>query len=140
MGHESRIEPWLPVDNHSACEFQIGLASLRKAMKTAARKNLNCWTWMARRHQKHPSSIMRGWKQEKLRPLGKCFFLTSPSIEHFHRRGGGDGCGYLSLTETFLQSYCKVTTEAQTRQNERPARIVGERRSVTTSELQETIP
>jgi hypothetical protein len=31
MGHESRIEPWLPPDNRSAYELQSGLASLRRS-------------------------------------------------------------------------------------------------------------
>jgi hypothetical protein len=30
------------------------------------------------------SSIAWGWKQEKLRPSGECFLLTSPSIERFY--------------------------------------------------------
>ena len=39
---------------------------------------------MALPRQKHLSSIMWGWKQEKLRPSEKCFLLTSPSIELSH--------------------------------------------------------
>ena len=68
------------LSNHSACEFQIGLASSRRAMKTAGKENRNCWTAsMARPRQKHPSSITWGWKQKKLRPsAGEVFSLDFP--------------------------------------------------------------
>ena len=55
------------------------------AMKTAEKEKRNCWpALMALPRQKHLSSIMWGWKQEKLRPSEKCFLLTSPSIELSH--------------------------------------------------------
>src|SRR6266581_32285 len=72
-------------DNCSACEFQNGLASSRRydgnrwaavfsiRMDGAAGQNRTCSsTW--------------GWKQEKFQRWGKCFLLTSPSIEHPPRR------------------------------------------------------
>jgi hypothetical protein len=81
MGHESQIEPWVAIFR-SACEAQIGLASSRRAMKTAGKETeiagLRGWRCAAR----NTSSITWGWKQEKLRPSEeKCFLLTSPSIE-----------------------------------------------------------
>src|ERR1035437_2026661 len=72
-------------DNRSACAFQSGLASSRRAMKTAERENRNCWTASIRADgaagQNTPSLIAWGWKQEKFQRWGKCFLLTSPSIE-----------------------------------------------------------
>jgi len=54
-------------------------------MKTAERENRNCWTASMRADgaagQNAPSLIAWGWKQEKFQRWGKCFFLTSPSIE-----------------------------------------------------------
>ena len=76
-------------DNRSACEFQSGLASSRRAMKTAEREN--CWTASNRADgaggQNTPSLIASGWKQEKLQHRGKCFLLTSPSIERICHPG-----------------------------------------------------
>jgi hypothetical protein len=60
-------------------------------MKTAWEgkpKLLECVDGAALR-QKHPGSITGGWKQEKVRPSGECFLLTSPSIEHSHSSGDG---------------------------------------------------
>ena len=88
MGHESRIEPWSP--NLTAfCFAGFGTDRLRceEVMKTAGRENPNHWAKVSssRAHgadvQNSSCSIMWAGKQEKLRPLQGCFFLTSPFIE-----------------------------------------------------------
>jgi hypothetical protein len=82
------------------------MASSRRAMKTAAKekpKLLDCLDGAAPSETSQFNQV--GWKQEKLRPSGRrCFLLTSPSIEHFHSRGGDDdGCEYLSLLKLFSE-------------------------------------
>lgn len=51
----------------------------------AERENRNCGTASMRADggasQNTPSLIASGWKQEKVQHRGKCFLLTSPSIE-----------------------------------------------------------
>jgi hypothetical protein len=81
MGHESQIEPCVATcDNRSACEFQIGLASSRRAMKTAWEEKTEVrLSADGAVRQKHPGSITWGWKQEKVRPsAGEVFSLDIP--------------------------------------------------------------
>src|SRR5450755_2594575 len=88
MGHESRIEPWSP-HLTAFCFAGFGTDRLRRAkvMKTAGRENPNRWGNASsnRAHgaevQNRSCSIMWAGKQEKVRPLQGCFFLTSPFIE-----------------------------------------------------------
>jgi len=88
MGHESRIELWSP--NLTAfCFAGFGTDRLRceKAMKTAGRENPNHWAKVSsnRAHgaadQNRSCSIKWAAKQEKVRPLQGCFFLTFLFIE-----------------------------------------------------------
>ena len=89
MGHESRIEPWgCQLTTVLLAEFQIGLASSLRAMKTPRKENRNlglpAFTGTMRTDPNTPSSITWGSKQQKLRPhekREKRFLLTSPSIE-----------------------------------------------------------
>ena len=88
MGHESRIEPWSP-QLTAFCFAGFGTDRLRcaEAMKTAGRENPNRWAKVSsnRAHgadgQNRSCSIKWAAKQEKFRPMRKCFFLTSPFIE-----------------------------------------------------------
>src|SRR5450759_2043425 len=88
MGHESRIELWSP--NLTAfCFAGFGTDRLgcEKAMKTAGRENPNHWAKVSsnRAHgaadQNRSCSIKWAAKQEKVRPLQECFFLTFLFIE-----------------------------------------------------------
>src|ERR1700686_1501003 len=88
MGHESQIELWSP-NLTTFCFAGFGTDRLRReeAMKTAGRETPNHVATLPhnRAHgvvgQNTSRSIRRAAKQEKLRPTGKCFFLTSPFIE-----------------------------------------------------------
>jgi hypothetical protein len=88
MGHESRIEPWSP-HLTAFCFAGFGTDRLRseEVMKTAGRENPNRWgnATSNRAHradgQNRSSSINWAAKQEKFRPMRKCFFLTSLFIE-----------------------------------------------------------
>jgi hypothetical protein len=88
MGHESRIEPWSP-HLTAFCFAAFGTDRLRRAkvMKTAGRENPNRWGNASsnRAHgaevQNRSCSIMWAGKQEKVRPLQECFFLTFLFIE-----------------------------------------------------------
>ena len=88
MGHESRIEPWSP-HLTAFCFAGFGTDRLRRAkvMKTAGRENPNRWGNAStnRAHgaevQNRSCSIMWAGKQEKVRPLQECFFLTFLFIE-----------------------------------------------------------
>ena len=88
MGHESQIEPWLP-HLTAFCFAGFGTDRLRReeVMKTAGRENPNRWgnAPSNRAHgaevQNRSCSIMRAGKQEKVRPLQECFFLTFLFIE-----------------------------------------------------------
>jgi len=83
MGHESRIEPWSP-HLTAFCFAGFGTDRLRRAkvMKTAGRENPNRRGNGSsnRAHgaevQNRSCSIMWAGKQEKVRPLQECFFLT----------------------------------------------------------------
>jgi hypothetical protein len=89
MGHESRIEPWSP-HLTAFCFAGFGTDRLRRAkvMKTAGRENPNRRGNGSsnRAHgaevQNRSCSIMWAGKQEKVRPLQECFFLTFLFIEH----------------------------------------------------------
>jgi hypothetical protein len=88
MGHESRIEPWSP-HLTAFCFAGFGTDRLRceEAMKTAGRENPNRWAHVPSNRalgaggQNRSCSITWAAKQEKFRPKGKCFFLTSTFIE-----------------------------------------------------------
>ena len=88
MGHESRIELWSP-NLTTFCFVGFGTDRLRceEAMKTAGRENPNRWTIVSSNRapgaegQNRSCSIKWAAKQEKFRPMQKCFFLTSPFIE-----------------------------------------------------------
>src|SRR6266550_3530696 len=103
-------------DNCSACEFQNGLASSRRYDENRLERNRkplgrrvqhsNGWRGGSEPNLfKHVGLEAReipavgevfsldfplyrtwGWKQEKFQRWGKCFLLTSPSIEHPPRR------------------------------------------------------
>jgi hypothetical protein len=87
MGHESPIEPWLPGTTVLLVSFRADWLRRKEAMKTAERENRDRWAVVfsigvdGPAGQNTPNLITRGWKQEKLQLQGKCFFLTSPSIE-----------------------------------------------------------
>src|SRR5450755_2594584 len=88
MGPESRIEPWSP-NLTTFCFVGFGTARLRRpdAMKTAGSENPNRGGTLPRNRaygaavQNRSRSIRWAGKQEKVRPLQGCFFLTSPFIE-----------------------------------------------------------
>src|SRR5450432_3597879 len=88
MGHESRIEPWSP-HLTAFCFAGFGTDRLRRAevMKTAGRENPNRWGNASSNRapgaevQNSSCSIMWAGKQEKVRPLQGCFFLTFLFIE-----------------------------------------------------------
>src|SRR5436309_2791278 len=80
-------------------------------MKTAERITSNRWTTMPgnRAHgveDQHSScSNTRAAKQEKVRPMGECFFLTSPFIELIgcdRTLNYGTGLGVLNSARTTL--------------------------------------
>ena len=81
MGHESQIEPWLPLTTILLVSFRADW--LREdAMKPARKENRN-QEWIGRAGQNSPL-VTWGWKQEKLQlqpSREKTFLLTSPSIE-----------------------------------------------------------
>jgi hypothetical protein len=86
MGHESRIEPWLPLTTVLLVSFRADWLR-REEAKTAKTENRNCWVAVfsirvdCLAGQNSPL-ITWGWKQEKLQPSReKNFLLTSPSIE-----------------------------------------------------------
>ena len=88
MGHESRIELWSP--NLTAvllAGFGTDRLSCEEAMKTAGRENPNrranvsCTRAHGADGQNKSCSIQWAAKQEKVRPMQKCFFLTSTFIE-----------------------------------------------------------
>ena len=87
MGHESWIELWSP-NLTTFCFVGFGTDRLRRqeAMKTAGRENPKRWANVSsnRAHgavgQNRSCSIQWAAKQEKFRPLWKCFFLTYPFI------------------------------------------------------------
>src|ERR1700688_4379016 len=88
MGHESQIELWSP-NLTTFCFVGFGTDRLRReeAMKTAGRENPNHRATLPhnRAHgavgQNRSRSIEWAVKQEKFRPLERCFFLTLPFIE-----------------------------------------------------------
>ena len=88
MGHESQIELWSP-NLTTFCFVGFGTDRLRReeVMKTAGRENPNHGVAGPRNRahgavgQNRSCSIKWAAKQEKFRPTGKCFFLTSPFIE-----------------------------------------------------------
>src|SRR6516225_1311853 len=89
MGHESRIEPWLPLTTVLLVSFRADWLRREEGMKTAWRENRNCWADVfsirvdGLAGQNSPL-ITWGWKQEKLQlSREKNFLLTSPSIEPF---------------------------------------------------------
>src|SRR5260370_32869109 len=90
MGHESRIESWSP-HKTALCFAGFRTDRLRReeVMKTAGRENPNRWGNASsnRAHgaevQNRSCSIMWAGKQEKVRPLQECFFLTFPFIEPY---------------------------------------------------------
>src|SRR5215468_6087975 len=82
MGHESRIEPWSPVDRVLLAGFGTDRLRCNQAMKTTGGENQNLWT-RAFGAEGQNGSCSNKWaaKQEKLQPLHWCFFLPSPFIE-----------------------------------------------------------
>src|SRR6516162_4457815 len=85
MGHESPIEPWLPLTTCSACESQSSWLHANKTMKTTGRKRqspqaLPLEVDNSTGHNT-PTSLRLGWKQDRLQPPEECFLLTSSSIE-----------------------------------------------------------
>ena len=74
MGHESQIEPWLPLTTVLLVSFRADWLRREEAMKTATRKeNRNCWDAVFSIRVdglagQNSALITWGWKQEKLRP------------------------------------------------------------------------
>ena len=89
MGHESRIEPWLPLTTVLLVSFRADWLRREEAMKTARKKKRDSWAAVFSIRGNglagHDSALITwGWKQEKLQfqpPREKNFLLTSPSIE-----------------------------------------------------------
>src|SRR6266436_7337736 len=87
MGHESQIEPWLPLNHRSACGFGTDRLRRQEAMKTAGRGTPNRrahppWqpsTWRGRSEQILLNQV--GCEGRKLPAKGEIFFLTSTFIE-----------------------------------------------------------
>src|SRR5438046_2940556 len=92
MGHESRIEPWLPMTTVLLVSFRTDWIRREDTMKTAWKETGNRWAAVfsirmdGAAGQNRTCSSTWGWKQEKFQRWGKCFLLTSPSIEHPPRR------------------------------------------------------
>ncbi len=92
MGHESRIEPWLPMTTVLLVSFRTDWLRREDTMKTAWKETGNRWAAVfsirmdGAAGQNRTCSSTWGWKQEKFQRWGKCFLLTSPSIEHPPRR------------------------------------------------------
>src|SRR2546429_304529 len=88
MGHESRIEPWLPMTTVLLVSFRTDWLRREDTMKTAWKETGNRWAAVfsirmdGAAGQNRTCSSTWGWKQEKFQRWGKCFLLTSPSIEH----------------------------------------------------------
>src|SRR5438132_13269666 len=87
MGHESRIEPWLPMTTVLLVSFRTDWLRREDTMKTAWKETGNRWAAVfsirmdGAAGQNRTCSSTWGWKQEKFQRWGKCFLLTSPSIE-----------------------------------------------------------
>jgi hypothetical protein len=87
MGHESQIEPWLPLTTVLLVSFRADWLRREETMKTARKENRNCWAAVFSIRVdglagQNSALITWGWKQEKLQPSReKNFLLTSPSIE-----------------------------------------------------------
>src|SRR2546429_8729562 len=87
MGHESRIEPWLPMTTVLLVSFRTDWLRREDTMKTAWKETGNRWAAVfsirmdGAAGQNRTCSNTWGWKQEKFQRWGKCFLLTSPSIE-----------------------------------------------------------
>src|SRR6266567_5539903 len=92
MGHESRIEPWLPMTTVLLVSFRTDWLRREDTMKTAWKETGNRWAAVfsirmdGAAGQNRTCSSTWGWKQEKFQRWGKCFLLTSPSIENPPRR------------------------------------------------------
>src|SRR5947199_9718868 len=88
MGHESRIEPWLPMTTVLLVSFRTDWLRREDTMKTAWKETGNRWAAVfsirmdGAAGQNRTCSSTWGWKQEKFQRWGKCFLLTSPSIAH----------------------------------------------------------
>src|SRR5437016_8779140 len=99
MGHESRIEPWLPMTTVLLVSFRTDWLRREDTMKTAWKETGNRWAAVfsirmdGAAGQNRTCSSTWGWKQEKFQRWGKCFLLTSPSIEHPRRRKREDSHG-----------------------------------------------
>src|SRR5437660_12120932 len=87
MGHESRIEPWLPMTTVLLVSFRTDWLRREDTMKTAWKETGNRWAAVfsirmdGAAGQNRTCSSTWGWKQEKFQRWGKCFLLNSPSIE-----------------------------------------------------------
>src|SRR5260370_15180981 len=107
MGHESRIEAWSP-HKIAFCFAGFRTDRLRReeVMKTGGRENSNRWANASsnRAHgaevQNRSCSIMWAGKQEKVRPLQECFFLTFPFIE--------PGLSRLTRNNSALRAYSRL--------------------------------
>ena len=107
MGHESRIELWLPLTTVLLVSFRADWLRREEAMKTAERENRNRWADMfsvcanGTAVQNRPCSSTWGWKQEKLQRWGRYFLLTSPSIERLTSQGH---CGCTKRAATYREA------------------------------------
>src|SRR5207302_9714040 len=96
MGHESRIEPWLPMTTVLLVSFRTDWLRREDTMKTAWKETGNRWAAVlsirmdGAAGQNRTCSSTWGWKQEKVHRWGKCFLLISPPIE----RGAGRKSDY----------------------------------------------
>src|SRR6201981_1883605 len=87
MGHESRIEPWLPMTTVLLVSFRTDWLRREDTMKTAWKETGNRWAAVfsirmdGAAGQNRTCSSTWGWKQEKFQRWRKCFLFASPSIK-----------------------------------------------------------
>src|SRR6266550_2550718 len=132
MGHESRIEPWLPMTTVLLVSFRTDWLRREDTMKTAWKETGNRWAAVfsirmdGAAGQNRTCSSTWGWKQEKFQRWGKCFLLTSPSIEHpprpqkkrarIPRKPGLVATRALSAGSCFIdRPYCAASPQASHR-------------------------
>jgi hypothetical protein len=126
------------------CFAGFGTDRLRceEAMKTAGRENPNRWAKLAsnRAHgaaiQNRSCSIKWAGKQEKLRPMEGCFFLTSPFIELIRTKCivgvGGVRAGVGQLARTGLILPASIPLESFVLITNRSDRLITHRLSRST--------
>ena len=120
MGHESRIEPWLPLTTVLLVSFRADWLRREETMKRARKENRNCWAAVSSIRVdglagQNSALITWGWKQEKVQPSReKNFLLTSPSIELPSRRSGRSYALWARLKVVLLQDKVQKVTRTFT--------------------------